>query len=279
MGTPTDLGKVSIVPKGNYSASAQYERLDVVTDNGSAYISIRNGTGHSVSDTTYWYKLVGAGDGISSITGPVSVDNVDTYTINYGSGNTKTFTVTNGSSISGISKTSTSGLVDTYTITMNDGSTSTFTVTNARSISSISLLSGTHAPGTTDVYQISYNDSTTSTFSVYNGIDGSGNVSSVNNILPDSNGNVTIDAYAKPSGGIPSSDLSSGVRTSLGLADSALQEHQSLAAYRTSSSQDTIDAGKLAINQGVAHAGKFMIVGSDGNIVPTAMTEWSGGSY
>lgn len=39
--------------------------------------------------------------------------------------------------------------------------------------------------------------------------------------------------YSKPSGGIPKTDLSDSVQASLGKADTALQEHQSLAAYRT----------------------------------------------
>lgn len=51
--------------------------------------------------------------------------------------------------------------------------------------------------------------------------------------------------YSKPSGGIPKTDLTSAVQSSLDKADSALQEHQSLAAYRTASAQDAIDAGKL----------------------------------
>lgn len=50
--------------------------------------------------------------------------------------------------------------------------------------------------------------------------------------------------YEKPSSGIPKNDLSEGVQSSLDKADTALQEHQSLAAYRTASEQDTIDAGK-----------------------------------
>lgn len=52
-------------------------------------------------------------------------------------------------------------------------------------------------------------------------------------------------AYQKPSAGIPKTDLASAVQASLGLADTALQEHQSLAAYRTSADQDVIDAGKV----------------------------------
>lgn len=41
--------------------------------------------------------------------------------------------------------------------------------------------------------------------------------------------------YTKPSGGIPKSDLASDVQTSLGKADTALQQHQSLAGYATES--------------------------------------------
>ncbi len=36
---------------------------------------------------------------------------------------------------------------------------------------------------------------------------------------------------------------------------------------------------KLDTNQGTAHAGKFLVVGSDGNITAVTMTAWSGGSY
>ena len=50
--------------------------------------------------------------------------------------------------------------------------------------------------------------------------------------------------YSKPAGGIPKSDLAAAVQTSLGKADTALQEHQSLAAYRTATAQDAIDSGK-----------------------------------
>jgi hypothetical protein len=39
--------------------------------------------------------------------------------------------------------------------------------------------------------------------------------------------------YSKPSGGIPKTDLTADVQTSLGKADTALQQHQSLAGYAT----------------------------------------------
>lgn len=51
--------------------------------------------------------------------------------------------------------------------------------------------------------------------------------------------------YSKPSDGIPKTDLASAVQSSLDKADSALQEHQSLSSYRTSSEQDAIDATKI----------------------------------
>lgn len=51
--------------------------------------------------------------------------------------------------------------------------------------------------------------------------------------------------YSKPAGGIPKADLANDVQASLGKANTALQEHQSLAAYRTAAAQDVIDSGKV----------------------------------
>lgn len=104
MAEPKDLGKVSIVPKGTYDPLASYERLDVVYSNGSAYLAKTDNTGHAVTETAYWHKLVDKGAGIVSIT-----------------------------------KTSTSGGTDTYTITMDNGSTSTFTVTNGLTVKRTSV--------------------------------------------------------------------------------------------------------------------------------------------
>lgn len=78
--------------------------------------------------------------------------------------------------------------------------------------------------------------------------------------------------YSKPSGGIPQSDLASAVQTSLGKADTALQDADLDPVW------DEI-ANKLDISQGVAHAGEFCVVGSDGNITTMALSTWQGGSY
>jgi len=55
--------------------------------------------------------------------------------------------------------------------------------------------------------------------------------------------------YTKPQNGIPETDLTDEIRASIGKADTALQQHQSLAAYRASADQDVIDqAQNTAIN-------------------------------
>lgn len=116
-------------PKGSYYENSLYINTNtwkLLKCNGTTWVEVGSIRG-------------AAGNGISSITGPVTVGLVDTYTINYDDGTSKTFDVTNGADgedgddgigISSISKTATSGLVDTYTITYTDGTTTTFNVTN-----------------------------------------------------------------------------------------------------------------------------------------------------
>ena len=117
---------------------------------------------------------------------------------------------------------------------------------------------------------------------------------------------ITLDAsdvgagtYSKPSGGIPASDLASAVQTSLGKADTALQAAPVTSVngqtgavtvtVPTKTSDLTNDSGfltahqdisgKVNVAQGVGNAGKFLVVGSDGNVAPVTMTAWSGGNY
>lgn len=76
------------------------------------------------------------GDGISTIEKTGASGATDTYTITFDTGRTSTFTVTNGSNISTISKTSSriynERVIDTYTVTLSNGTTNTFDVTNGR---------------------------------------------------------------------------------------------------------------------------------------------------
>lgn len=50
----SDLGKVMIILKGEYSAGTPYERLDMVTYEGSSYIAKKNTQGNPPTDTDHW---------------------------------------------------------------------------------------------------------------------------------------------------------------------------------------------------------------------------------
>lgn len=66
-------GKVSVTPRGQYSALTQYERLDVVSDNGSSYMYINKtpATGVSLSTTTHWMEIAQKGEqGLQGPQGP-----------------------------------------------------------------------------------------------------------------------------------------------------------------------------------------------------------------
>lgn len=86
-----------------------------------------------------------------------------------------------GNGIDSVVKTGTVGLVDTYTVTMTSGDTATFTVTNGLdgvdglNVDHITRTAGIGAAGTTDTYTM-YADAPETqllgTFDVYNGQDG-----------------------------------------------------------------------------------------------------------
>lgn len=149
--------------------------------------------------TTYtsyaWFQIKGAkgdtGNAILSINRTGQSGLIDTYTISFSNNTSTTFKVRNGSNITGIAKTGTSGLVDTYTVSLSDETSTTFTVTNAKSISSITPVDVTRAAGHTDTYRINYNDGDTFEFQIYNGVNGTGAVSTVDGITS-SNQEVTL---------------------------------------------------------------------------------------
>lgn len=92
--------------------------------------------------------------------------------------------------------------------------------------------------------------------------------------------------YSKPSGGIPASDLASGVIPSVPSPASSGTPAMDGTASRGSSNDyaradhvHPTDTSRLAANQGAANAGKFMVVGSDGTVAPVTMTAWQGGNY
>ena len=73
-----------------------------------------------------------------------------------------------------------------------------------------------------------------------------------NKFVSTSEKNTWNDKYDKPSGGIPKTDLDSSVQTSLGKADTALQEHQSLTDY-----VKFTDYGNNTDTTGVSRGGNY----------------------
>ena len=91
--------------------------------------------------------------------------------------------------------------------------------------------------------------------------------------IPTKTSDLTNDSgfgtYSKPAGGIPKADLVEEVQTSLGKADSALQTHQSLAAYRKAAEQDVIDnrkQDKLVAGEGITIASDGKTISSSGKV-------------
>ncbi len=127
-------------------------------------------------------------------------------------------------------------------------------------------------------------------------MDGTGSSITVDSALSDSSENpvqnkvikAALDnkgTYSKPSGGIPKTDLASDVQTSLGKADTALQTapvtsvNGQTGAVSLPIPSTASDVGAVAVAQGVAHAGEFVVVGSDGNITTVSVPVYNGGSY
>ena len=71
----TVLGKVSVVPRGDYSASTTYYALDIVGYNGGSYLAMQEVTGVTPSnDQTNWMQLSGPGlPGVDGVTFTPSV--------------------------------------------------------------------------------------------------------------------------------------------------------------------------------------------------------------
>lgn len=104
------LGRVSIVLRGAYSNDEQYNRLDVVSFEGSSYCALETTQGIDPTNESYWQKIAErGGEGPQGEVGPIGPD---------------------GNGIISIDKISTSGAVDTYRVSMQNGDFYDFEVTN-----------------------------------------------------------------------------------------------------------------------------------------------------
>lgn len=145
MSQTTNLGKVCVTPKGTHNPAITYAILDIVTDNGSSYIAIKDvPVNIAITNTSYWQLIAakgGAGE-ITDVTASIS-GGYGTPGVTVTEGGTTTektlaFAFENlvGNGVSSITseKTGTSGNVDTYTMTITydsgDTDTVTYTVTN-----------------------------------------------------------------------------------------------------------------------------------------------------
>lgn len=87
----TNLGKIVMIPKGTYSTTVTYSKLDVVTSNGSGYISKSdNNLNKPLTNETYWMKLVEKGDkgdkGDSYIITEADIQEIEDYVVDKTSG-------------------------------------------------------------------------------------------------------------------------------------------------------------------------------------------------
>lgn len=75
-----NLGRVGIVPKGAYSAAAEYRKLDLVTDGGSAflYVSDTPSTGTALSDPKW--SRISEGAFAAAVAGGYTGASADFYT-------------------------------------------------------------------------------------------------------------------------------------------------------------------------------------------------------
>jgi hypothetical protein len=155
----TVLGKVSVTPKGAWSGSSSYEKLDIVSNGGNSYIALQNvPSGTALSNSSYWLMIAQKGDkgNTGEITGAsASISGgYGTPSVSVTSGGTSTdrsfafaFSNLKGNGISAVNceKTGTSGAVDTYTLTISedDGTVNTFAleVTNG-SVTSVNGRTG-----------------------------------------------------------------------------------------------------------------------------------------
>ena len=131
--TSTRLGRVSLVPRGAYEASAVYNRLDIVEHEGSSYLVLADGVTGVTPVAGPEYMLVAEKGGKGDPGAPGAPG---------GKGDTGEQGET-GVGVQSVERTAgdgSPGTTDTYTITLTDGSTSTFAVYNGADGTSFAVL-------------------------------------------------------------------------------------------------------------------------------------------
>ena len=254
-----NLGRVAMVSKGEYSSATSYEKLDIVTYEGSSYVCKKDSIGNLPTNAEYWQLLVEkpvkGTDYWTTLEQAEMVQDVITGitpTLNQKADKSEIPDVSDfiTKDVNNLTyytlKTSTGSLIDleinssTYVVTLKlkdiDG--------NVISTDTIDLpletvvVGGRYDNLTKKVILILENGNTVE-FSVADLVAGlQAEITSTNKLASDlvddtNSGNKFVTTsekqtwnakgtYSKPSGGIPKTDLTSAVQTSLDKADNAL---------------------------------------------------------
>lgn len=62
MAQTKNLGKVSVTPRGAYTAGTTYERLDVVTYQGGSWMALQSSTNIAPASGAYWMQIAAKGN-------------------------------------------------------------------------------------------------------------------------------------------------------------------------------------------------------------------------
>ena len=244
------LGKVGVVPKGDYNSSTTYERLDIVTYNGGSYMALGETIGNLPTNTTYWQLLTQKGtdgqDGYTPVKGTDYWTNADKTEI-VGSATTQV-------------ETDIQPTLTRIEGTANDAKSIAEGANQALSFSNYSSMVTAFNGYASDKFKVGQNimiitlevpdlwiESVESTSSTYTYTTDAAFISALN-----TNGYVQVGyykisaletqkvdltdyytksetntllggKYTKPSTGIPSTDMANAVQTSLGKADTSIQ--------------------------------------------------------
>lgn len=190
--TSTKLGRVSLVPRGEYDPKAQYQRLDIVRYGGSSYLVLRDLQGAMPEDGED-YMLISekGGKGDKGNPGDAAGFGAVSATVDDTSGTPSVDVTSTGPDTAKEFFFSFHGLKGEQGTEGEKGDTGEA----GNGIASIERTSGTGAAGTTDTYTITMTDGSTATFQVYNGADGTGAGDMLKSVYDPQNKNTDIFSY------------------------------------------------------------------------------------
>lgn len=169
----TVLGKVSVTPKGEYSATEDYVVLDIVSSGGGSYMALKDVTGiEPTNDGVNWMQI--AAPGVKGETGNQGV------AAGFGEPTATVDDTTGTPSVDVTASGPDTAKVFAFSFTGLKGETGEQGEQGVKgdpgtSVKSIQRTSGTGAPGTTDTYTMyDSDDEPIGTFDVYNGANGTG---------------------------------------------------------------------------------------------------------